>query len=82
VRSTCSLDSARVEVAGLAQVPTPGVALAAVPVLGARRFGTSPSLPGVYATGCGPLPGEGMIIKRQFEINMGLENPMIDESGT
>jgi hypothetical protein len=47
VRSTCSLDSARVEVAGLAEVPIPGVALAAVHGLGARPFGDE-----IVAAGC------------------------------
>jgi hypothetical protein len=70
VRSICSLDSARVEVAGLAEVPIPGVALAAVPGLGARPFGTSASLPGAYATGCGPLRRRRDGHKGgQFEIN-------------
>jgi hypothetical protein len=41
-----ALDPSRLGVAGLGSPPTPGVALGAVPVLGARLLGTRPSLPG------------------------------------
>jgi hypothetical protein len=43
------------EVAGLTEVPTPGVALAAVPGLEHARPRTRSSLPGARATGCGPF---------------------------
>jgi hypothetical protein len=52
-----------------------GVALAAVPGLRARPFGTSPSLPGAYATGCGPTRRRNEQKGRQFEINTGPESP-------
>jgi hypothetical protein len=56
VRSTCSLDPARMRGwPGWQNYRPTGVALAAVPGLGARPSWTSPSLPGAYATGCGPL---------------------------
>jgi hypothetical protein len=60
-------DLARVAVAGLAELPTYGAALAAVPDVGARPSTTSPSLPGTCATGCGPAaPARGRE-QRQFE---------------
>jgi hypothetical protein len=59
VRSTCSLDSARVEVAGLAELPTSGVALAAVPDLGARPSWTRPFLPGAYGLAVVRFASEG-----------------------
>jgi hypothetical protein len=49
------VDLARGEVVGLASLPNHVVALTAVPGSGARPFSTSPSLPGSYATGCGPV---------------------------
>jgi hypothetical protein len=42
VRSTCSLDSARVEVAGLAEVPIPGVACEGMTHKGANSRSTRP----------------------------------------
>lgn len=48
-------DLAGVEVAGWAELPNHVVAVTAVPGLTARPLSTRPSLPGGYATGCGPV---------------------------
>ena len=72
------LDLARVAVAGLAELPTYGVALAAVPDVGARPLPTSPSLPGTCATGCGSAaPARVTNEQRQFESNLSHESRMI-----
>ena len=47
---------ARMKVARLGSVPTPGVARAAVPDLGARPFGTRPFLPGATQPAVVPYP--------------------------
>ena len=57
-------DLARVTVAELAQLPTYGVALAAVPDMRARPFATSPSPPGSCATGRGPAAAARATTKR------------------